>query len=210
MKKVIFGILTILVVILMAIRIEKVNENIPYPEIKEYKMQEEVPIGKNIFTDDYENMDGYSIVVKEAEIFTYDEFLEKFQYNEETQEKLFQGDEITYPEMVCNVRIVVKNRNEKDDPDKGIDFRNYALYGEDFQLQLNELLYAVANPDMEDRQMSFRLRPETEKEFSLPFYFSPSGKVEPIQVEEVINGKLYLPISFHPEHRQIILGEIKH
>lgn len=109
-------------------------------------------------------------VVKEAEIMTYEEFLEKFQYNETVQGTLFQKDEMIYPEMVCNIKIVVKNKDQEDNPDKGINFQNYVLYGEDFQLQLSEALYSVANPNMKEGQMSFRLQPETEKEFYLPFF----------------------------------------
>ena len=57
MKKVIFGIAAIAIGLLVVIRIESVNKNITYPEIKEYGMQEEAPIGDNIFMEDYEKMD---------------------------------------------------------------------------------------------------------------------------------------------------------
>lgn len=205
MKKVIFGIAAIALGVLVVIRIESVNKNITYPEIKEYGMQEEAPIGDNIFMEDYEKMDGYSVTAEEVELLTYDEFLEKFQYDEETQGQLYEKDDMVYPEMVYNVKVKIKNNNKEDNPDKGIDFQNYVVYGEDFQLQISAQLYAVANPDMESGQMSFRLRPETEMEFYLPFYFSPSRKIEPLQIEEVLNSKLYLPISLYPEQRQIVL-----
>lgn len=205
MKKGIFSILAIAIGIFIIFRIKSVNTSVHYPEIKEYGMQEEVFVGNNIFMESYERMDGYAIVVKEAEIMTYEEFLEKFQYNETVQGTLFQKDEMIYPEMVCNIKIVVKNQDQEDNPDKGINFQNYVLYGEDFQLQLSEALYSVANPNMKEGQMSFRLQPETEKEFYLPFYFSPSRKTESLQIEEVENSKLYLPISLYPEQRQIVL-----
>lgn len=205
MKKVIFGIAAIALGVLVVIRIESVNKNITYPEIKEYGMQEEAPIGDNIFMEDYEKMDGYSVTAEEVELLTYDEFLEKFQYDEEAQGQLYEKDDMVYPEMVYNVKVKIKNNNKEDDPDKGIDFQNYVVYGEDFQLQISAQLYAVANPDMESGQMSFRLRPATEMEFYLPFYFSPSRKIEPLQIEEVLNSKLYLPISLYPEQRQIVL-----
>ena len=121
---------------------------------------------------------------------------------------LDSANEMLYPEMVCNVKITVKNSNSKDEPDKGIDFLNYALYGKDFQLQLSELLYYVANPDMEDGLLSFRLMPGTEKEFYLPFSFRPSADVEPIQTVEVRNSRLYLPVCLYPEQRQIVLEGI--
>ena len=205
MKKVIFGIAAIALGVLVVIRIESVNKNITYPEIKEYGMQEEAPIGDNIFMEDYEKMDGYSVTAEEVELLTYDEFLEKFQYDEEAQGQLYEKDDMVYPEMVYNVKVKIKNNNKEDDPDKGIDFQNYVVYGEDFQLQISAQLYAVANPDMESGQMSFCLRPETEMEFYLPFYFSPSRKIESLQIEEVLNSKLYLPISLYPEQRQIVL-----
>ncbi len=208
MKKILLGLLILLTGGLLAVRIERVNRQIVYPEIKEYGMGEEVEIGDDIFMEDYENMDGYSVTVEEAELLTYHEFLEKFQYDEETQGQLYQTNEMLYPEMVCNVKITVKNSNSKDEPDKGIDFLNYALYGKDFQLQLSELLYYVANPDMEDGLLSFRLMPGTEKEFYLPFSFRPSADVEPIQTEEVRNSRLYLPVCLYPEQRQIVLEGI--
>lgn len=208
MKKGIFSILAIAIGIFIIFRIKSVNTSVQYPEIKEYGMQEEVFVGNNIFMESYERMDGYAIVVKEAEIMTYEEFLEKFQYNETVQGTLFQKDEMIYPEMVCNIKIVVKNKDQEDNPDKGINFQNYVLYGEEFQLQLSEALYSVANPNMKEGQMSFRLQPETEKEFYLPFYFSPSRKTESLQIEEVGNSKLYLPISLYPEQRQIVLENL--
>lgn len=208
MKKIILGLVILSAGVLIGIRIHSVNKKIVYPEIKEYGMQEEVPIGDNIFLEDCENMDGYSVTAKDAEIMSYDEFLERFQYNEDTQGKLFKGDEMTYPEMVYNVKVVVKNRNQEDNPEKGIDFRNYALYGVDFQLPLSELLYAVANPDMKDGQMTFRLRTETEKEFYLPFYFSPSSISQPLPMEKVLDRKLYLPVSLYPEQRQILIYSV--
>ena len=156
MKKVIFGIAAIALGVLVVIRIESVNKNITYPEIKEYGMQEEAPIGDNIFMEDYEKMDGYSVTAEEVELLTYDEFLEKFQYDEEAQGQLYEKDDMVYPEMVYNVKVKIKNNNKEDDPDKGIDFQNYVVYGEDFQLQISAQLYAVANPDMESGQMRVR------------------------------------------------------
>ena len=124
MKKVIFGIAAIALGVLVVIRIESVNKNITYPEIKEYGMQEEAPIGDNIFMEDYEKMDGYSVTAEEVELLTYDEFLEKFQYDEEAQGQLYEKDDMVYPEMVYNVKVKIKNNNKEDDPDKGIDFQN--------------------------------------------------------------------------------------
>ena len=127
MKKVIFGIAAIALGVLVVIRIESVNKNITYPEIKEYGMQEKAPIGDNIFMEDYEKMDGYSVTAEEVELLTYDEFLEKFQYDEEAQGQLYEKDDMVYPEMVYNVKVKIKNNNKEDDPDKGIDFQNYVV-----------------------------------------------------------------------------------
>lgn len=212
MKKILLLILVGIAGVFTAVRITAINKNIHYSEIREYSMHEEVPISENIFMDSFENMDGYSVTVNEAEIYTYDEFLEKFNYDENTRGVLCERSSMSFPEMVCNLNVTVRNNNSEaeDSKDKFMDFKHYTLYSIDFLLQISSPLYVIANPDLEDGMTAFRLRPESEMDFNLPFYFTPSGKAEPLQIEDVLNGGLYLPVSMYPEQRQILIEDIKH
>ena len=194
----------------IAVRILYVNRGISYPPVQEYAMGEDVPLENNIMTDDYENMMGYSVAVNEAVILSYDEFLKKYHYSEKTDGQLFQKDELTYPEMVYDLKVVIKNNNTEDFEDRGIDFRMYRLTALDFQLQISDTLYAVANPSMENGEMTFRLLPKDEMEFHLPFYFTPSSPLEPIKTEELQNTNLCLPVCYFPEQKQICIKETSH
>lgn len=55
--------------------------------------------------------------------------------------------------------------------------------------------------------MSFRLRPESEMRFHLPFYFAPGSPAESVSEETVRDANLQLVLSFYPEQRQILIDE---
>lgn len=210
MKKGLIGVLCLTAATVIAARISYINRGISYPPVHVFAMGEDVPLENNIMTDDYENMMGYSVSVDEADILSYDEFLKKYQYSEKTDGQLFQKNELTYPEMVYDLKVVIKNNNTEDFEDRGIDFRMYRLTALDFQLQISNTLYAIANPSMENGEMTFRLLPKDEMEFHLPFYFTPTSPLEPIKTEELRNTKLYLPVCYFPEQRQICIKETSH
>lgn len=208
MKKIFIGLLCVTFLAGIGIRIWYINNDIDLPPVYTYEMGEEVAIENNIFLDEFENMDGYSVIVNTAEIIPYETFLSRYNYQEDTDNPLFEEDELSFPEMVYDLHLTVKNTNITDDPEEhsGINFINYQLIGTDFLLQISSPLYRIANPDLEaDFIDGFRLRPDTEMDFHLPFYFSPSAILGPIQVEDVNKDSVYLVVSLYPNAKQILI-----
>lgn len=208
MKKIVISLLSIVLLIGVGVRIWYVNKDVDLPPVHTFKIGEEVAIEQNIFLDDFENMDGYTVTVNDAKILSYEEFLAKYHYEDNKDDPLFEVDDIFYPEMVYDLHLTIKNTNKTDDPNEhqGINFINYNLVATDFLLQISDQLYDLANPDLEGGlEAGFRLRPESEMDFHLPFYFTPSSIIDPIQVDDIMNDHLYLPVSLYPNVKRILI-----
>lgn len=210
MKKILIGLLSIVLIIFVGIRIWYVNQDVDIPPLHTFNMGEEVAIEKDKFLDEYENMDGYTVTVNNAEIISYEAFLAKYEYAENDSNSLFETDDFSFPEMIYDLHVTIKNTNQTDDSNEeiGIAFLNYHLIGTDFLLQINSELYEVANPglsDTNDFMMSFRLRPDSEKDFHLPFHFAPSSISTPIQVETIMKDDVYLTVSKYPNAKLILI-----
>lgn len=208
MKKLLISLLSVSLFVGIGVRIWYVNKDIDLPPVHTFEIGEEVPIEQNIFLDDFENMDGYTVTVNNAEIVSYDEFLAKYHYQESDDSPLFEEDDMNFPEMVYDLHLTIKNTNLTEDltEHKGINFLNYHLTGTDFLLQISEPLYMIANPNLKTEIFEgFRLRSETEMDFHLPFYFAPSSIMERIQVEDILNDNVYLVVSLYPNQKQILI-----
>lgn len=209
MKKVLVGLVSFILLAVVGVRIWYVNKDIDLPPVHTFKMGEEVAIEKDIFLDDVENMDGYTITVNSAEIISYEEFLSKYQYEESKDVPLFKKDHALFPEMVYDLHVTVKNTNtpeEDPDDDSSFGFVKYHLIGANFLLQISRELNEVATPALRDNfMMSFRLRHGTEMDFHLPFYFQPSSIMDPIQIEDIMKDQVYLVVSLYPNVKRILI-----
>lgn len=203
-KRICLFVFLLVVSVCVGARIYYVNENAIKPnKTEKYEMNELVPIEENIFYDITENMSGYKVKVNSAQLLSYHEFLERYNYEEDTEFPVVDEESFFYPEMVIDVNVTIQNSNtEYTNFSQGIDFIYYNLVGTDFVLPFCYDLFVIANPQMEGAS-SFALRPETEMEFHLPFYFSPSQKINPIPVKLVENAELFLEICYYPEKKVI-------
>ncbi|HHU18990.1 MAG TPA: DUF5028 domain-containing protein [Bacilli bacterium] len=208
MKRIIFSTLSIVLLIGIGFRIWHVNQAVDLPPVNNYTIGEEVAIGDNVFLDNFENMKGYSVIVNQAEILPYEDFLEKYNYIDDEEAPLFEEGDTFYPEMVYDLNITVKNTNQTEDPmeHSGINFLHYNLYGTDLVLQISNMLYLVANPELEYGVTDgFRLRPNSEMDFNLPYFYSPSDIVQPIQTKAIERDQVYLVVSMHPVVNRILI-----
>lgn len=201
-KRGILLIVVILLAIVSVVRITSINGKEKNIVQEYYKMGEEVEIGKNIFLDDIENADGYTITVESAELLDYVEYLEKYDIEKEMADSIF-GEEtnVSFPEKIVDVMIKVKNTNTEDDYEKGIVVYGYLLADKDCRLKITLDLFYLANPTV--TSSIFGLRAGTEKEFSVPFYFHTKDKVDPISEKRVLNGNFSLAVSLYPVQKNI-------
>ena len=195
-------------------RIWYINKDVSVPEVVTYQMNEEVEIGDDFVIKKSDvDMSGYSVTVDGAEILSYKEFLEKYEYDEERDGQLYDKSDELFPEMIYNLHIVVKNTNDEEEmfnPSgvvKGLNFAYFRLCGNDFTLESSDILYKVANKDIENATRDFRLKANSEKEFYVPFYFQPSDKIYGISENTIKNSNVYLVVSLYPQKKQILLSE---
>lgn len=208
-KKYVFIVFGLLLAAIIAVRIWSVNKDRKKITVETYSIGEEVAIGNNIFYDAVEDMSDYTVTLKEAELMSYGEFLEKYQYEEDPENPLFKEgiDDLVFPEMVYDLALIVRNINTEEREEVGMDLIPYMLILDDQILQQNDRLYEVANPTIPDGIRQFRLRPGTEMEIHLPCYFQPSGKTSPISVEDVQDGNPRLVVSLYPVRKEIRITE---
>lgn len=136
-------------------RYKMVNREMQSPLIEEYHMGEEVEMQKNILIN--YTMEGYSIKVNQAEVLSYEAFLNK--YNAK--------DEYTHvPDKVYDVEVTVKNIHA--DKDTGINLTEFYVQGLAVCAGVDVNLCDIANPDL-DGAYAIALRENSEKTIHLPF-----------------------------------------
>lgn len=136
-------------------RYNSVNQELRSPDVESYNLGEEVEMGKDILIN--YTMEGYSVAVNQAEVLTYEEFLNKYQAE----------DEYTYvPEKVYDVEITLKNINAADDT--GINLSEYYVQGLAVCAGLDTNLCSAANPNL-NGSYAIALRKDSEMVLHLPF-----------------------------------------
>lgn len=136
-------------------RVEKVNSQIKMPEKEEYDIGEWVK-----FQDDFlinYTMKGYELRVNETQVITYDEFLKK--YNAE--------DEYSYvPDKIYDVEITLKNVDADDTT--GINLSEFYVQDIAVCAGIDINLCSIANPDF-GGAYEIALRKGTQIIVHLPF-----------------------------------------
>lgn len=154
--KIIVGfVICIIVCIAYRHRYQAVNAQLKNPETQEYTIGELVE-----FQDDFlinYTMKGYALKVNQAEILTYEQFLDK--YNAE--------DEYTYvPDKIYDIEVTLKNINAEDTT--GINLSEFYVQGAAVCAGIDTNLCGVANPDF-GGAYEIALRTGTEIIVHIPF-----------------------------------------
>lgn len=186
----------------IAIRIGVVNQKRHITEVKTYDMGERVELGEDYFLEEYEIARDYAITAEWAEIMSCEEFLKECGY-EGSVDDLFPVKTLIFPEMVYVVDVTVENIGQEEKEERGINFSFFDLAAADYRLQISDELYAVANPQMENGTMMFRLRPQSKMSFRLPYYFSVTAPNSYLTPEEAMTDEIYMVLSIYPTQKQI-------
>lgn len=191
---------------LLGYRIWNVNQKAEMPRYQDYKMGDMVELGGDYIQDPFEmeTRQGYAIKVISREIYTIEEYLDKYGCKEK-MEALWEGRrEKGIPQMVMEVHVLLKNENKEDRENSGITPIKYTLCGQDYELQMDsELLLAADSRLSEETLMGFRLQPGTEMEFYFPFSFRTTKTDRIYPVEKVDKESLYLILSKYPNIKRI-------
>lgn len=146
---------------LWGVRFDVVNKNVDAPIIQTFPKGQEVPVGKDFFNYADEEMDGYAVTVLDAQLYSAEDFLQK--YHAANQANLLG----IHTDYIYTVRVRVANINNGHKEEKGIALEQYVLQGTDYILSLEDACFSIANPNMPGT--SFSLKQGTNMEMTLTF-----------------------------------------
>lgn len=183
MRKIIKFSVIIIISLVLVTRIYYINHTAEKLDIITFEKGQTVQIGNNFFERSEEMMDGYSVKVLDSEIVPADKYLDQFGH---TLEEQFYSD-LDYYYLVT---VLIKNENNKFVGEKGIDFRQWYLQGDDYILRVEEFAYSLANPTVGESR-SISLNEDSEMQFTLPFYvfsniYTPYEKLIKVPPELVV------------------------
>lgn len=169
------------------------------PVVKTYSMNEAVPYESDYFRRSDNILKGYTVTVLGSEILPYDEYAEKYNIDlPETGTDEF-GNPIYRPEYVYDVEAKFENT---DNVDGGVDmFDTLLVNGDALMLRADADLWDKMYPQLAG-SYSFRLHPNTEKVFHIPFTVE-SVYSERYTIEKVKKEQMSLVISQYPVKKVI-------
>ena len=136
-------------------RVVTINQSFRSAAVVRYEMGAEIPFGENILMD--LSMKGYSLTVDQAEVLTYEAFLEKYQAE----------DEYTFvPEKVYDVTITLKNLDAEETI--GVNILDFSIQHLAIRASVDPNLYTAANPQM-NGAVAIALRKNSEVRMHIPF-----------------------------------------
>ena len=193
MKKIIFISLTVVLIFVWGVRFYLVNREVDLPVVQVFPKGQEVPIANDFFINSDEGMDGYNVTVLDAELVSVDNFLQRYNADE-------QSENIgIFTDYIYMVRVSFGNQNNPFVNEKGIDLQVYYLKGTDYVLSLEDTCYRIANPDMPGT--SFSLRQGTDMELILPFSVMSSQTSR----NHILDDPPKLQIALYPHQKLIEL-----
>lgn len=164
------------------------------PVVKTYSVNEPVPYESDYFRRSDNILKGYTATVLGSEILPYDAYAEKYNIDLPEAGTDEFGNPVYRPEYVYDIEVKFVNT---DNEDGGIDmFDTLLVNGDALMLRADEYLWDAMYPQLAG-SYSFRLRPNTEKVFHIPFVVeSVYSKRYPI--EKIKKQQMALVISQYP------------
>lgn len=193
MKKILPISLIAILILAWGVRFYLLNQDIDTPIVQIFQRGTEVPVEKDFFIDSDEDMDGYTVTVLDAELVSVEDFLQRYDVEEERENI---GN---FTDYIYTVRVSIGNKDNPFINEKGISLEAYYLKGTDYVLALEDTCYQFANPDMPGT--SFSLRQGTSMELILPFCVMSSQTSR----EHVLADSPKLQISLYPHQKLIEL-----
>ena len=191
----------VLFLIVWAFAVWNINATAEKPIVETYSMQDTVAYGENYFRRSDNIIDGYTVTVLSAEIVPYEEYAQKQGITPPGRMTDETGNFLYRPEYVYDVEVRFSNTdNEEGTVDM---FDTLLVNGDALMLRANADLWDKMYPQLAG-SYSFRLRPNTEMVFHLPFVVEAVYS-ERYPMERVQKEKMSLVISQYPVKKVIEL-----
>lgn len=190
MKKIIIISMSVLISVLIGIRIHHVNSSGTDVPIYVYEKKEEVVFDKFYFSRNKEATDGYSINVLDTTQIKTNDFLEKYNINDEI--------DLSYADYICIVHAKIKNVSNDYEDRAGININRFILQNGAYIGFYNSEIYPNLNkhPDTQ-----FSLAKGVEIDIYIPFAL----KNDEIKMDDFNSGNSYFIISLYPNKRMVKL-----
>lgn len=184
-----------------AFAVWNINATAEKPIVETYSMQDTVAYGKNYFRRSDNIIDGYTVTVLSAEIVPYEEYAQKQGITPPERMTDETGNFLYRPEYVYDVEVRFSNT---DNEEGTVDMFDTLLVNDDaLMLRVDADLWDCMYPQLAG-SYSFRLRPNTEMVFHLPFVVEAVYS-ERYPMERVQKEKMSLVISQYPVKKVIEL-----
>ncbi len=165
------------------IRVWKINKNVDLPKIQIYEKGEKVPYEKDFIGNSAYSCEGYSIQVLDRQVFTGEEFKEKYDV-EVPQERHY--------DFYYTVDVKIYNDNVTLDEEEGISLWNIYLKSK------NDFIIPEATMTVQINSLpgiSFSLRPESDMDVTIIYTMNDIYYED---INEVKNTKYRLMITEYP------------
>lgn len=184
-----------------AFAVWNINATAEKPIVETYSMQDTVAYGENYFRRSDNIIDGYTVTVLSAEIVPYEEYAQKQGITPPERMTDETGNFLYRPEYVYDVEVRFSNT---DNEEGTVDMFDTLLVNDDaLMLRVDADLWDCMYPQLAG-SYSFRLRPNTEMVFHLPFVVEAVYS-ERYPMERVQKEKMSLVISQYPVKKVIEL-----
>ena len=191
----------VLFLIVWAFAVWNINATAEKPIVETYSMQDTVAYGENYFRRSDNIIDGYTVTVLSAEIVPYEEYVQKQGITPPERMTDETGNFLYRPEYVYDVEVRFSNT---DNEEGTVDMFDTLLVNDDaLMLRVDADLWDCMYPQLAG-SYSFRLRPNTEMVFHLPFVVEAVYS-ERYPMERVQKEKMSLVISQYPVKKVIEL-----
>lgn len=191
----------VLFLIVWAFAVWNINATAEKPIVETYSMQDTVAYGKNYFRRSDNIIDGYTVTVLSAEIVPYEEYAQKQGITPPERMTDETGNFLYRPEYVYDFEVRFSNT---DNEEGTVDMFDTLLVNDDaLMLRVDADLWDCMYPQLAG-SYSFRLRPNTEMVFHLPFVVEAVYS-ERYPMERVQKEKMSLVISQYPVKKVIEL-----
>lgn len=195
MRKRLIAILACVIVLTAwAVRFAYLNLHTPLAKKIYYSMGETVSYGDDFFYAADENRNGYSIVVKKATLYPYQEYADKMHVTlPEIGENMFRAD------YVYDLEATIINKGNEEG---GIDMFNTCLVHSNFRMPLDLSLWDLLYPQL-GGSYTFKLRPNTQMDFHFPFAVETAFEQKKIDLKYLQTKPFVLNLSSYPNNKMI-------
>lgn len=198
MKRLIVGVVVCVVMIAWAVRFTYVNKEFSKKAAVDvhYPMGEIVHYGRDFFNRGDEDYLEYSIVVKKAKRYSFDEFVRLHRL------ELPTVSEYTFrPDYVYDLEVTVFNAGN-DHSRSGIDMFNTLLIHQNIRMPVHIELWEALYPQLTG-SLGFRVRPGTQMDFHFPFTLETPSSQTALKGSDLRSRPFVLTLSRYPRKRMI-------